>query len=244
MIPEKALQSAIAQTLGIPEHALTEEVVKEKLVRLEANGYEIRDLNGLQYAKNLEYLVLRDNLVSDLTPIQGLKKLQKLDLSGNKLSNLDTLVPLSGFNSREEANLLQQKLQSQSINESEKANLILQLSQAREYASRGPSSLRILNLSGNLLLGLSGIEHFTNLVHLDVSNNNLIDVHGLSKLKKLVRFIAYDNQLGRFEPYVDQNRNKVFDLGEPFTDISGNGLRDTDPLAEIEGLPSDRSSSL
>ena len=178
--------------------ALTEEVVNEKLVRLEANGYEIRDLNGLQYAKNLEYLVLRDNLVSDLTPIQGLKKLQKLDLSGNKLSNLDTLVPLSGFNSREEANLLQQKLQSQSIDESEKANLILQLSQAREYASRGPSSLRILNLSGNLLLGLSGIEHFTNLVHLDVSNNNLIDVHGLSKLKKLVRFIAYDNQLGRF----------------------------------------------
>ena len=43
---------------------------------------------------------------------------------------------------------------------------------------------------------------------------------------------------GVSEPYVDQNRNKVFDLGEPFTDISGNGLRDTDPLAEIEGLPS------
>jgi len=238
LVPEKALQSAIAKTLGISEKALSQEIVASELVRLEVNGKEIRDLSGLQFAKNLEYLVLRDNLITDLSPIEGLKNLQKLDLSGNKISNLDTLVPLSGFHSRQRIDNLKLKLQVPNLSENEKADLVLQISQAREQINQGPCNLRVLNLSDNLLLGLSGIEHFTNLVHLDVSNNNLTDLQGLNKLKGLVRFIAYDNQLGRVEPYDDQNRNKQYDPGEPFTDISGNGIRDTDPLSEFVGLTS------
>ena len=95
----------------------------------------------------MESLVLRDNLISDLTPIQKLANLKNLDLSGNRLSNLSTLAPLPA------------------------------------------TSLRILNLSNNRLLGLTGIGTFVSLAQLDVSNNALIDLEGVGNLQGLVNFM-------------------------------------------------------
>lgn len=94
IIPEPALQNAIARSLGVSEQSLSKSLVENKLTRLQANDLEIRDLSGLEHAKNLESLVLRDNLIDDLTPIQTLTKLKNLDLSGNRLYNLSTLAPL------------------------------------------------------------------------------------------------------------------------------------------------------
>jgi len=99
------------------------------------------------------------------------------------------------------------------------------------------SALRILNLSRNRLLGLSGIEHFRSLAQLDVSENSLIDLEGVGKLNELVNLYAQGNQLGRIESFVDKNRNKEFDPGESFSDSSGNGKRDVDPLVELKDLP-------
>ena len=196
IIPEPALQNAIARSLGVSEQSLSKSLVETKLTRLQANDLEIRDLSGLEHAKNLESLVVRDNLIDDLTPIQNLTKLKNLDLSGNRLNNLSTLAPLKS------------------------------------------TSLHILNLSRNRLLGLTGIESFRALAQLDVSSNALIDLEGVGKLKGLVNLYAQGNQLGRVEAFVDRNRNKEFDPGENFNDESGNGKRDTDPLVELQSLTS------
>ena len=195
IIPEPALQSAIARSLGVSEQKLSKSLVENKLVRLQANDVGIRDLRGLEHAKNLESLVLRDNLIDDLSPIHDLRKITNLDLSGNRLTSLSSF---SLFQS---------------------------------------TALRILNLSRNRLLGLSGIDRFPVLAQLDVSNNALIDLEGVQNLKGLVNLYAQGNQLGRVEAFVDRNRNKEFDPGEPFTDESGNGKRETDPLGEIGDLP-------
>ena len=195
IIPEPALQSAIARSLGVSEQKLSKSLVENKLIRLQANDLGIRDLRGLEHAKNLESLVLRDNLISDLSPIHGLKKIKNIDLSGNRLTSLSSFSLLES------------------------------------------SALRILNLSRNRLLGLSGIDRFPALAQLDVSNNALIDLEGVRNLKGLVNLYAQGNQLGRVEGFVDRNRNKEFDPGEPFTDESGNGKRETDPLGEIANLP-------
>ena len=72
---------------------------------------------------------------------------------------------------------------------------------------------------------------------LNLANNSLIDLEGLSKLKSLITLYAQGNQLGRIEAYEDVNRNKSYDLGEPVIDQSGNGKRDTNPLTEISSLP-------
>ena len=195
IIPEPALQNAIARSLGVSEQKLSKSLVENKLFRLQADDLGIRDLSGLEHAKNLESLVLRDNIIEDLGPIQGLTKLKNLDLSGNRLTSLRSLSSLQS------------------------------------------PSLRILNLSRNRLLGLSGIGRFQALAQLDVSSNSLIDLEGVGNLKGLVNFYAQGNQLGRVEGFADRNRNKQFDPGESFTDESGNGKRDTDPLSEIVNMP-------
>ena len=195
IIPEPSLQSAIARSLGVSEQKLSKSLVENQLVRLQANDVGIRDLRGLEHAKNLESLVLRDNLIDDLSPIHDLRKIKNLDLSGNRLTSLSSF---SLFQS---------------------------------------TALRILNLSRNRLLGLSGIDRFPLLAQLDVSNNALIDLEGVQNLKGLVNLYAQGNQLGRVEAFVDRNRNKEFDPGEPFTDESGNGKREIDPLGEIADLP-------
>ncbi len=237
LIPEPALQSAIASTLGVPTHSLTPELLQEKLVHLQANDLQLRNLSGLEHAKNLESLVLRDNLIKDLRPLRNLSKLRKLDLSGNRLIDLSTLEFLSGDALRIRSAELAARLSDDKLSAEERAEHALELSELTEVLQSGPWALTELNLSGNRLSGLSGIDRFQSLVQLDVSNNSLIDLEGVGRLKNLVNLYAQQNQLGKIEEYVDRNRNKQYDPDEPFTDQSGNGKRDVNPLVELADLP-------
>ena len=53
IIPEPALQNAIARSLGVSERSLSRSLVSVKLTRLEANDLGIRDLSGLEHASVL-----------------------------------------------------------------------------------------------------------------------------------------------------------------------------------------------
>jgi len=235
-VPEPLLERALAKTLRVDRDSLTSELVAEKLEYFELNNAGIRDLTGLQAARNLKVLVLRDNLIKDLSPIAELAHLRRLDLSGNKISNLSPLSGLSQKQLRIKILDIQEKLSSLKNPENEGADLILSLSETVEKAKRGPWQLRELSLANNRLLGLSGISHLNYLQHLDVSGNALIDLEGVGTLDSLVTLYAQSNQLGRVESFVDQNRNNVHDPGEPIEDESGNGKLDTDPLTEIQSL--------
>ena len=79
------LEQALAKSLRVERDSLTTELVAEKLEYFELNNAGLRDLTGLESAKNLKVLVLRDNLIQDISPLSDLPHLQKLDLSGNKL---------------------------------------------------------------------------------------------------------------------------------------------------------------
>ena len=237
VVPELNLEKAICQSLGVSRDNLTPKLVAEELTSLDASSMDIRDLTGLEFAKNLQILVLRDNLIEDLSPISNLARITKLDLSGNRIQNLSGLIPLSGSKMRKEVADFQLSLEDHKISRSQKNEVILKMSDVVERLKLGPWALRELNISGNRLLGLSGIEHLTDLVFLNVSKNALIDLEGLSKMKTLVTLYAQENQLGRVESYVDENKNKTYDLGEPIEDQSGNGKRDIDPLIELKSLP-------
>lgn len=198
---------------------------------------QIRDLSGLEAAKNLKVLVLRDNLIEDLSPILDLPHLIKLDLSGNRLRRVEPLVMLSGHKMRSQVADLQLSLENRRQTKDEKEAAILEMSEIIERLQKGPWALKELNLSNNFLLGLSGIENMRDLQHLDVSGNSLIDLEGIGKLKSLSTLYAHGNQLGRIESFEDLNKNKSYDFGEPIDDQSGNGKRETDPLVEINSMP-------
>ena len=173
--------------------SLSKSLVEKKLLRLQANDLAIRDLTGLEHATNLESLVLRDNLIDDLSPIR-------------------TCLSLKTSTFRVPAD---------------------QSSHACSLGSSFASYLKSFRIG----LGLSGIDGFRALAQLDVSSNALIDLEGVGKLRGLVNLYAQGNQLGRVEKFADRNRNKEFDVDETFTDESGNGKRDTDPLIELKGMP-------
>ena len=237
LFPELSLERAVCQTLGVSRDNLSKKLLQDELTSLDARSLEIRDLTGLEFATNLETLVLRDNLIEDLSPISNLAHLRKLDLSGNRIQNLTQLVPLSGSKMRKQVGDLQLSHQDRKTNRSQKAEIIEEMSTLVERLKLGPWALRELNLANNRLLGLSGIEFLTDLTFLNVSKNALIDLEGLNRLKSLTTLYAQQNQLGRIESYVDENKNKTYDEGEPVDDQSGNGKRDTDPLIEIQSLP-------
>ena len=64
------------------------------LVELDAAGWGIGDLSGIQELQALEVLFLGDNDIGDLTPLAGLSRLRALDLSHNQVQDI---APLSGL---------------------------------------------------------------------------------------------------------------------------------------------------
>ena len=237
LVPESILEREICAALGVTGHELTEELVAQKLVSLELNNADLRDLRGLEVAKNLEVLILRDNLIQDLSPISKLPKLRKLDLSGNRIQSLSTLAQFSIVETKSRILEIQETLTQENLKDDIRASLVLELTELSAKFKLKNNTLAELNLSNNRLLGITGVEMFEGIRWLNLANNSLIDLEGLSKLKSLITLYAQGNQLGRIEAYEDVNRNKAYDLGEPVIDQSGNGKRDTNPLTEISSLP-------
>ena len=91
-IPDSNLRTAIAEALGKNPNAPITAEEMEGFGRLVARNRDIHDLTGLQFATNLIRLNLRDNQISDLSPLAGLINLRELRLDHNftGISDLST----------------------------------------------------------------------------------------------------------------------------------------------------------
>ena len=77
-IPDPNLRAAIAEALGKSPNAPITVAEMEGLKRLDAPNRGIHDLTGIQFAVNLERLLLSVNPITDLSPIAGLISLKNL----------------------------------------------------------------------------------------------------------------------------------------------------------------------
>ena len=76
----------------------------------------ISDLTGLEFATNLQGLMLVNNSISDLTPLSDLTNLQTLWLQNNSISDLAPLVANTGLGSGDDVNVKDNPLSTTSIN--------------------------------------------------------------------------------------------------------------------------------
>ena len=76
-IPDASLEAAVRAELSLPTGDIAVADM-EKLTTLTASGLAISNLEGLQYAKNLNTLDLSANEIVDLTPLSGLSGLSDL----------------------------------------------------------------------------------------------------------------------------------------------------------------------
>ncbi len=91
-IPDAYLEQLLREKLEIPADEPITEADMESLTVIRAEMKGIRSLQGLQYARNLQRLYLRGNLVADLSPLKRISSLMLLDLRNNRLVEIQPLV--------------------------------------------------------------------------------------------------------------------------------------------------------
>ena len=206
-IPDSNLRAAIAETLGKNPNAPITVEEMERLGRLDARNRGIRDLTGLQFAINLDDLILDTNQISDLSPIAGLIELNGLDLNGNSISDLS---PVKGL----------KNLTRLAFHET----LVSDLSPLA-----GLINLEGLYFDADNVSDLSALTGLVNLDHLYFDSKKVSDLSPLAGLINLRIFHTWGNPVSDLSPLAGLTKLEQ-------VDICGADLSDLTPLASLTGL--------
>ena len=102
---DPVLEKMVRGAMGRPDGEITAEEA-ESVTSLNlsnewqqyvSEGSEIRDIGGLEFFVNLEYLDISFHAITDITPLAGLGKLAVLSLCGNPVSDIAPLSGLTGL---------------------------------------------------------------------------------------------------------------------------------------------------
>jgi hypothetical protein len=96
--PDRNLEAAVRRVLGKGSGELLLDEVG-KIISISAPASGIKDLNGIQYLKALEYLDLSNNGIRDISPLEELTNLTGLNLENNILSDITPLKALKKLKS-------------------------------------------------------------------------------------------------------------------------------------------------
>ncbi|MCE1174295.1 MAG: hypothetical protein LWW77_06770, partial [Propionibacteriales bacterium] len=134
----------------------------------------IYSLDGAQYLTGLAQLDLEDNMISDLTPLAGLKsRLISVKLAGNDVDSIEALADHTA---------LQQVYLS--------GNRVTDISPLASV-----TDLRMVDVSNNRLTSLDGLGNQANLLSVLASGNSLTSLAPLSTLPRLTTLDVSNNQL-------------------------------------------------
>lgn len=183
-IPDRKLYQAILYELGKSENDVLTKTEAESMESFnymgEWNEYMdvedcdgIESLKGIGYLKNLRSIHLQNHKLQSLDGIEGLTKLEYLNVSGGLVKNMESLKNLKSLKS---LYLL--------------SNRVTSLDGIEDL-----ENLIYLNMQDNRLTDLDGIERLKNLTSLNVSANKLTSLDGVEKLEKLEKLDASYNKL-------------------------------------------------
>jgi Leucine-rich repeat (LRR) protein len=141
------LEQVVRNTLGIPKRQPITRADMKRLTSLDAEFKDIRNLSGLEYAINLQWLNLWGNEIKDISPLSNLSNLWLLWLSYNQISDISPLANLT--------NLWYLDLSNNHISD---ISLLVYL-----------TNLQVLNLSWNQISDISPLVSNTGLGQGDVS---------------------------------------------------------------------------
>ena len=208
-IPDPNLRAVIAEALGKSPNAPITVEEMERLGRLDARNRDIQDLTGLQFAINLRSrLDLRDNQISDISPIAGLTELRELEINRNTISDIS---PVRGL-----------------------TNLTLLVLKGNQIADISPITglinLRRLYLDDNLFSDLSPLRGLTNLEELHFSQNKGVsDLSPLAGLVNLKTIGSWGHSVSDLSPLAGLTELEVINF-------CGGNISNLTPLAGLTGL--------
>ena len=207
-IPDPNLRAAVAEELGkSPNAPITVEDIK-RLRRLQVIDAGIRDLTGLEYATNLETLILAHNQISDISSVKNLKNLTHLKLKDNQVSDISPITEL--------INLEILEIERNEISDiSPLAGLI---------------NLHHLDISDNPFSDISPVAGLINLEVINFTNKNVGDISFLAGFKKLKSFTTWDNPISDISVLAELPQLERVSI------CHSAGLPDISPLAGLTNL--------
>ncbi|XP_028090834.1 187-kDa microtubule-associated protein AIR9 [Camellia sinensis] len=148
-------------------------------VRLDLRGHRIRSLNssGLNLSPNLEFVYLRDNLLSTLEGVEILKRVKVLDLSFNDFKG-PGFEPLESCKALQQLYLAGNQITSL-VSLPELPNLeFLSVAQnkLKSLSMASQPRLQVLAASKNRISTLKGFPHLPALEHLRVEENPILEM--------------------------------------------------------------------
>jgi hypothetical protein len=179
------LEAAVRDILNQPEGDIRQHKLLT-IAKLDASGYEVTDLDGIQHLRNLSSINLRDNHITEITQLSQLVRLTDLNLRGNAISDIRPLATLTNLKS---LNL--------------RDNPVTDLSPLSEL-----TNLRELNLHGIPLEDdIALLQSFPNLRRLNIRNCTVTEISLLAEL--MAQGILQDNSSSGTRAVVDIRDNPI-----------------------------------
>ena len=228
-IPDPNLRAAIAEALGKGDTTVVSITAAEmaKLTELVANGRDIENLTGLEFAINLEILYAPDNRISDLSPLSELTNLAVLHIWNNPI---ESLSPIEGLSNLDEITLVGDG----GISDLSPLAGLVKLSRFLTWGNpisdlsplSGLTQLEFLDICGSEASDISPLAKLTGLKELYLAQNRISDVSPLSGLTNLTRLSLRENKISDVSPLSVLTNLKWLGLHH-------NSISDFSPLAEL-----------
>jgi internalin A len=236
--PDAKLDATLRAALGIPTASIRVADL-ETLTTLDGAEAGISNLAGLEFAVNLETLLLESNDLTDIAEIGSLRKLRTLNLRDNAITDISPLAALRevelidlGINQVTYITPLRDLEQLTELNLERNPDL------ADILPLRFRTGLRELSLAFTALTQVDGdpegddlgpLGLLTNLVFLDLAANEIRDLGAISELVNLETLILFDCQIEDISPLAD-----LVSLRE--LQLSANGIADVSVLSDFESI--------
>ncbi|MBC1606075.1 LPXTG cell wall anchor domain-containing protein, partial [Listeria rocourtiae] len=134
----------------------------------------ITSLEGLQYAKNIDQLLLRGNQITDVSPLNGLPRLRILTLANNPIKDVSVLEDMPALYSLDLSN-----------------NGLKTLPKTMT----GFPKLEYIHFKENQLTDVSVMAELPNIKYISISKNQITDISALASLVTLRDLIANFNHI-------------------------------------------------
>ncbi|XP_020096671.1 187-kDa microtubule-associated protein AIR9 isoform X2 [Ananas comosus] len=146
-------------------------------LRLDLRGHRVRSLNALNLSPNLEFVYLRDNLLSSVEGIEILKRVKVLDLSFNDFKG-SAFEPLRDCKGLQQLYLAGNQITSlASLPELPNLEFLsVAQNRLRSLSMASQPRLQVLAASKNKISTLKGFPHLPALEHLRVEENPIMEM--------------------------------------------------------------------
>ncbi|MFP6615797.1 MAG: leucine-rich repeat domain-containing protein, partial [Candidatus Hydrogenedentota bacterium] len=193
VFPDPALEAAVKATLiglGHDPGAAIEpgDLAGKEFTSLIADSVGIRNISGLQYATELQSIILTNNLINDISPLSGLSNLTSLNLSGNRITIPAPLAGMTGLTTVElDDNLIGDvstlgEIPGLSLL-SLRNNILHDISPLGQNdtgcGTCAPTALATLRLDGNQIIDISPVATMLALNELTLADNSIGDIDGI-----------------------------------------------------------------